>query len=64
MMSMQSRRHFSVKESTESDDLSVRERIKLDEFYADCPEVVMSDKQALHYMNFAADLACVGFKDE
>ena len=24
----------------------------------------MSDKEALQYMNFAADLACVGFKDE
>ena len=54
----------TVPMSTESDDLSLRTPIKLDEFYADCPEVVMSDEQALHYMNFAADLAMVSFKDD
>ena len=50
--------------SDESDDLSVRERVKLDEFYADCPEVTMTDEEALKCMNFAADLAMVSFKDD
>ena len=50
--------------SNESDDLSVRTRVKLDEFYEDCPKVTMTDEEALKCMNFAADLAMVGFKDD
>ena len=50
--------------STESDDLSLRPVIKLDDFYADCPEVTMTDEEALKCMNFAADLAMVEFKDD
>ena len=50
--------------SEESDDLSLRPIIKLDEFYADCPEVTMTDEEALKCMNFAADLAMVSFKDD
>ena len=68
MVAMQSKRQFGIRsppqQSDESDDLSVRDVIKLDEFYSDCPEVTMTDAQALEYMNFAADLACVGFKDD
>merc|ERR1711920_234041 len=66
MIAAQQRRFssFGVRQSEESDDLSVRNKIKLDDFYADCPQVVLSDKQALEYMNFAAELACVSFKDD
>ena len=68
LVAMQTMRSFGYKAhpalSTESDDLTLRPKIKLDEFYADCPEVTMTDQEALDYMNFAADLAMVGFKDD
>ena len=53
-----------VPQSPESDDISKVPRLKLDEFYSSCEVMELTDEQALEYMNFAADLAMVSFKDE
>ena len=53
-----------VKQSEESDDINDIPRYSLDEFYSSCHALELTDEQALEYMNFAANLAMVKFKDE
>ena len=53
-----------VPQSTESDDLSNRETISLEEFYSSVSDYSLSDDKALEYMHFAAKLAVISFKDE
>ena len=47
-----------------SDDTSMTPRISLDDFYGNVIQEPMTDEQALEYMNFAAKMAMVSFKDE
>ena len=53
-----------VKQSEESDDISAIPRLSLEEFYSTCYGMELTDEQALEYMNFAANLAMVKFRDE
>ena len=46
-----------------SDDLSQVPRISLEEFYSTVENFKLSDEEALSYMNFAAKMAMVTFKD-
>ena len=48
----------------QSDDLSQRTRICLDQFYESVTDFTISDQEALEYMNFAARQAMVSFKDQ
>ena len=48
----------------ESDDIEAVGRISLEEFYATVADIEISDEQALEYMNFAAGISYVSFKNQ
>ena len=60
---MQPTRMFSSVAHSTSDDLSEMPRISLEEFYSTVANFTISDEEALEYMNFAAKMAMVTFKD-
>ena len=46
------------------DDISEVPRVCLDDFYASVTDFIITDEEALEYMNFAARQAMVSFKDQ